>query len=144
MSPKKLPGKRKASDSGLSASSTYSQVLSASGSGSGDAAASSGTEELVALSSGSGYGGHGGHGGHGGYGGTSYHSVKEPCCPLVVDPLCLLAILGGIAAATYLLNIVITMKLGRRKKRADASTQIGAFDFFSIGMQYDTTVYEWR
>lgn len=60
----------------------------------------------------SGYGGHSGHGG----GGTE-------CCPLVVDPLTLTALLGFIAASTALLNTVITMNLtGRRRRRAMAET----------------------
>ena len=50
----------------------------------------------------SGYGGHSGfdnkasHSGHSGY--------DEPCCPLVLDPLLLFAMLGAIAAATYFLR----------------------------------------
>ena len=47
----------------------------------------------------SGYGGHQDHyGGHSGYGHSGgYH--EEKCCPLVVDFLCLAAIIGAIAGA---------------------------------------------
>lgn len=48
----------------------------------------------------SGYGG--GGGGH--YSGSYGHDLE--CCPLVVDPLTLIAILGGIAGATVFLNQV--------------------------------------
>jgi hypothetical protein len=54
-------------------------------------------------------------------------TLREPCCPLVVSPWCLLALLGGIAAATYLLDIVITMKLGRRRKRRRRSGKATTF-----------------
>ena len=49
-------------------------------------------------------------------GGYHHH---EPCCPLVVDPLTLTAILGAIAAATAFFNVLITMNIsgGRRRKR---------------------------
>lgn len=65
----------------------------------------------------SGYGGGGGHSGHSGYG------VKGsiPCCPLVVDPLTLGAILGFLGLATALLIPLISASLGRRKKRSDGS-----------------------
>ncbi len=46
----------------------------------------------------------------------------ESCCPLVVDPITLLALLALIALGTYFLNIIITMKLGRRRRR-DARQQ---------------------
>jgi hypothetical protein len=65
--------------------------------------------------SGGGYDDDEGHGG--GYSGGGGHD-DQPCCPLVVDPFCLLAILAGIGFFAYFLNIVITMKLGRRRKRA--------------------------
>ncbi len=48
----------------------------------------------------------------------SYSSKKTECCPLVVDPLALTAVLGFIAAATAFLNVAITMNIvGRRKRR---------------------------
>ena len=65
----------------------------------------------------SGYGngrssGHGGGGGHaGGYSGHSGYSDREQCCPLVVDALCLAAILGAIAGATVLLQRVFMVEL---------------------------------
>ena len=68
--------------------------------------------------SGSGYGGnhkddhYGGHSGHSGYG----HDDK--CCPLVVDFLCLAAILGAIAGASILLARVIQIEITGRRKRS--------------------------
>ena len=54
------------------------------------------------------YGHSGGHGHHSGYGhSASYgHSSygHDDCCPLVIDPLLLTALLGFIAAATYFLR----------------------------------------
>ena len=42
---------------------------------------------------------------HSGYGHSSGgYGHEEPCCPLVLDPLMLLALLGAIAAATYFLR----------------------------------------
>ena len=70
--------------------------------------------------SGSGYGSdhkdhYGGHSGHG-HSGGGYHDDK--CCPLVVDALCLAAILGAIAGAALLLARVIQIEImpGRRKR----------------------------
>lgn len=54
-----------------------------------------------------------GYGSHSGYGG--YHS-KE-CCPLVVDPLTVTAILGGIIAAAFFFNRLITMNITVRKRK---------------------------
>ena len=51
------------------------------------------------------YGGHSGHHHHSG----SYHDDK--CCPLVVDALCLAAILGAIAGAAVLLGRVFIVEL---------------------------------
>ena len=41
------------------------------------------------------------------------------CCNVVVDPLSVLTLIGFLAAATYFLNILITMNIGgkRRKRR---------------------------
>ena len=76
----------------------------------------------------SGYGHSGGHGhsggyghsdhygGHSGYGG--YHE-EDKCCPLVVDFLCLAAILGAVAGAALLLQRVIQIEImapGKRKR----------------------------
>ena len=70
--------------------------------------------------SGSGYG-HSGYGGHsGGYGGHGHHSgygKKKECCPLVVDPLTLAALLGSIAVATFFLNTLITMNISKKRRR---------------------------
>lgn len=69
----------------------------------------------------SGYGyGHSGYG-HSGHGGGSY---KEKCCPLVIDTLCVLAILGAIAAATLFLNPLIVMNLGKRRRRRDLTSSL--------------------
>ena len=54
---------------------------------------------------------------YGGYG----HEEKKECCPLVIKPLVLLALLGTLAAATAFLNVLITMNIGRRKRRRRSS-----------------------
>jgi hypothetical protein len=78
-------------------------------------AESGGEDEIVALYS-SGYG----HIGHGsGYGGHSSGSgVKEECCSIVVDMLCVAVLLAAIAGATALLGRVIQIEImiGRRKR----------------------------
>ena len=58
------------------------------------------------------------------YGGSSYGSFSsgyggEPCCPLVLDPLLLSALLGFIAAATYFLSVAITMNIMMARKKRD-------------------------
>ena len=53
----------------------------------------------------------------GNYGAYMSGHGKVECCPLVVKPLVLLAILAALAAATAFLNVLITMNLGRRKRR---------------------------
>ena len=75
--------------------------------------------------SGYGHSAHGGHSsgyGHGHSGHSGYGHVKEDkCCPLVVDLLCLAAILGAILGASLLLARVIAIEItGRRKKRSIA------------------------
>ncbi len=72
----------------------------------------------------SGYGhsgyGHSGYG-HSGYGHSGYGDEKEECCPLVIDALCLFAILGAIGAAALFLERVINIEImmgGRRRKRS--------------------------
>ena len=45
---------------------------------------------------------HGAASGHGGYGG---------CCPPVVDPYTWLALIAGIALATYFLRVLITVTM---------------------------------
>ena len=74
-----------------------------------------------AVASLSGYG-HSSGGGSGHGGGGSHYELSDPeCCPLVVDPLTLGALLAFTAAATALLGTLITTSLGRRKKRSDGS-----------------------
>ena len=57
--------------------------------------------KCLLQATGDGYGSHSsyGHSGH-----ASYSSSGEECCPLVLDPLLLAALLGAIAAATYFLQ----------------------------------------
>ncbi len=62
-----------------------------------------------------GYGDHGGS--HSGYG---HHGHKD-CCPLVVKPLVVAALLGGLALGTALLNLIVTMTIGRKRKRRSES-----------------------
>ena len=50
------------------------------------------------------YGGHSGYHEHHGY-------HEDKCCPLVVDALCLAAILGAIAGATFLLQRTFQIEL---------------------------------
>ena len=52
------------------------------------------SNSYISSRSGSAYGSHS----------SSGSSYGEPCCPLVVDPLLLIGILGFIAAATYFLR----------------------------------------
>ena len=52
---------------------------------------------------------HGGHSGYHHHSGHGYHDEK--CCPLVVDALCLAAILGAIAGATALLQRTFQVEL---------------------------------
>ena len=63
------------------------------------------------------------HSGYGGYGSHNDHGYgKEECCPLVVDLLCLAAILGAIAGASILLSRVMLIELtmqARRKRAAE-------------------------
>ena len=61
--------------------------------------------------------------------GSSSYGHEEDCCPLVVDPLTLIGLLGGIAAATAFLNVLITMNItGRKRKRRSVGNAAGAFD----------------
>ena len=63
------------------------------------------------------------------YGAPSGYHHHQDCCPLVVDPLTLTAILGAIAAATAFFNTLITMNLSggrnKRKKRTFGSVVEG-------------------
>ncbi len=55
---------------------------------------------------------------HGSLSGFGSGHGKVTCCPLVVKPLVILALLGGIAAATAFFNVLITMNImGRRRRR---------------------------
>ena len=71
--------------------------------------------------------GHSGYG-HDDHGYETYHS-KDVCCPPVIDILTLLALLGGIAAATFFLNTVITMNImmGRRKRSQEGLSEDTVF-----------------
>jgi uncharacterized membrane protein len=74
----------------------------------------------------------------GGYSTGGYSSGGgSECCPLVIDPLTLTAILGFIAAATFLLQqlIVMTIMGRKRKKRnlASATATATDVDFFLEG-----------
>ena len=58
------------------------------------------------------------------------------CCPPVVDPLLIMALLGFIGAATYFLQSLITMNLmmARRKKRSLKSGRPEhPLDFINLG-----------
>ncbi len=58
------------------------------------------------------------HSGYGSHGSSSYGKKKLECCPLVVDPLALTALLGFLAGATAFLNVLITMNImGKRRRR---------------------------
>ena len=45
------------------------------------------------------------------YGGHSGHYHEDKCCPLVVDTLCVAALLGAIAGATFLLRRTFQIEL---------------------------------
>ena len=94
----------------------------------------------------SGYG-HDHHGGHSGYHHHSgYHEDK--CCPLVVDALCLAAILGAIAGATVFLartfqielcrvngaNIRTPCVVGRRRRKREIEVPYNFNDWSSAGL----------
>ena len=91
-------------------------------------------DAALALSSGYDYhdDDHDVHGGHS----ASGYGKKEECCPLVVDLLCLAAILFAIAGAAFFLMRVIQIELtmvpanpGRRKRRR------------SLGVRHDDRWY---
>ena len=68
---------------------------------------------------------HSGHSG-GGYGHSSGgYGKKDECCPLVVDALCLAAILGAIAGAAALLNQVIMLEIMTGKRRRKKRSNVG-------------------
>ena len=76
----------------------------------------------IERSSGYGHsGGHGhsggGHGHSGGYSGHSGHSGHgDKCCPLVVDAICLAAILGSIAGASVLIARTMQIEITMTRK----------------------------
>ena len=88
----------------LGGTSDYYQTVDES-TGSGEGGYRRGYEEDYYPTSQYNYGGFSGGGGH------------EECCPLVVDPLTLLALIAGIAGATFFLNMLITMNIMRRRRR---------------------------
>ena len=85
------------------------------------------------------YGGHSGYHHHSG----SYHDDK--CCPLVVDTLCLFAILGAIAGATIFLARTFQIELcnlagqgqnncvGRRRRKREIGVPYNVYDWSSGG-----------
>ncbi len=65
-----------------------------------------------------------------GYGG-GYGHVRHECCPLVVDPLTVAALLSFIAGGTAFLNVQITMILGRKRRKRGT---VGSFlDEINLG-----------
>ena len=54
---------------------------------------------------------------HSGHGHSDYDYHDEECCPLVVDLLCLAAIIVSIAGATFLLSRVMQIELMTKRKR---------------------------
>ena len=123
---------------GSSVSSSMSALLFGSSVGESDMSGSfqSGYDYSGSGDSGSGvdrsdhYAGHSGYHHHSDhYGGHSGHYHEEKCCPLVVDTLCVAALLGAIAGATFLLSRTFQIELcnlagqginncvGRRRRR---------------------------
>ena len=94
-------------------------------------------QDLVGLRSDS-YGrqssGHGGHSGHSGHSGSYSGGHGDDCCPLVVDPLTVLALLSFLAAATFLLNQAISMSnLMVRRKRENRITKSQLSEILHFG-----------
>ena len=68
------------------------------------------------------------------HGGSYSHGYgHDDCCPLVVDPLTLVALLGAVAAATAFFNVLITMnvtagdgggRMRKRKRSTNVSQQV--------------------
>merc|ERR1711892_221344 len=53
--------------------------------------------------------------------GGSYSSgYGDQCCPPVVDPYTFLALIGGIALATFFLQMAIVNIIGKKRRRRDA------------------------
>ncbi len=75
--------------------------------------------------------GYGGGGGGGGYHSSGYGHVRHECCPLVVDPLTVAALLSFIAGGAAFLNVQITMILGRKRRKRGT---VGSFlDEINLG-----------
>ena len=53
--------------------------------------------------------------------GSHSSGYGEQCCPPVVDPYTLLALIGGIALATFFLQMTIVNIIGRRRRRRRSS-----------------------
>ena len=72
-----------------------------------------------------------------GYGsGSAWSRSSEPCCPLTVDPLSFLALVAGIAAATFFLNTVITMNIEARRRRK-RSTDADSIDTLNLSGSFE-------
>ena len=102
----------------------------------------------------SGYG-HDHHGGHSGYHHHSgYH--EDHCCPLVVDALCLVALLGAVAGATTFLARTFQIELcnlagrnpavnncaggGRRRRKREIEVPYNFSDWSSAGFYGRATI----
>ena len=69
--------------------------------------------------------------GHGHY--ASHDVMYQPeCCPLVVDPLTVAALMGFIGAATFFLNTQVTMLLKRKRRRRRRSSSSAAEEWSKI------------
>ena len=100
------------------------------------------------------YGGHGadrsgyGHDHYGGHSGSHHHSGyhEDHCCPLVVDALCLAALLGAVAGATVFLARTFQIELcnlagqgidncvGRRRRKREIEAPYNVNDWSSAGL----------
>lgn len=81
--------------------------------------------------------------GHSGYGHSGYgDSYKEECCPLVIDTLCLIAIIASTLAASAFLNRVIqrTDLINGRKKRDTPSIVMSGKRWFNC-LPFDQEVF---
>ena len=84
-----------------------------------------GYNEADALSRRSGYGHSDYHHDYDKHGSLDHYGHKKECCPLVVKPLVVLALLGSIAAATAFFNTLITMNIGRKRRRRRRRATLG-------------------
>lgn len=93
-------------------------------------------QDIVGSHSGYGHSGYRDpYGSPSGYGGGHGGGHKDDCCPLVVDPLALTALLGLLAAATVFLNNVIQMTNLVMAPAGFRSQNLGEFfsDVFNSG-----------